>query len=190
MIELPSDDLERLRQGSADALETVYRTYGDRVYRVCCGILGQQTDAEDAVQDVFLRVFDKAATFSGRSLFSTWLHRLTVNHCLNRLNVRSRAPFPLPEPGDDEEPPSEGPSPLDVSCAGEARERLDRTLQRLDPDARTILVLREIEQLGYQEIADTLEIPIGTVMSRLSRARRRLQGLLETEGARPVRRAE
>lgn len=190
LIDLSRDDLERLRHGSVDALEVVYRAFGDRVYRICRGMLGQRTDAEDAVQDVFLRVFDKVGTFSGRSRFSTWIHRLTVNHCLNRLTARSRTPRPLPDLGDDLEPQSAAPSPLEVSCEDEAREHLDQSLQRLDPAARAIIVLREIDQLGYQEIADTLDIPIGTVMSRLSRARQKLYGLMEPGVSMPARRAE
>jgi RNA polymerase sigma-70 factor (ECF subfamily) len=172
LLDLRTDDLHALQRGDVRALETVFRLFGDRVHRTCRNLLGQPADADDAAQEVFLRVLDKARTFAGGSLFSTWLYRLTVNHCLN---VRKRRRLPAHPDCDGVAGPS--PSPAEEAVRADARAELDRWLARLSPPARAVLVLREIEQLGYDEIAAVLGIPVGTVMSRLARARERLAAL-------------
>jgi RNA polymerase sigma-70 factor, ECF subfamily len=167
--DLLADDLHALQRGDVHALETVFRLFGDRVHRTCRNLLGQAADADDATQEVFLRVLDKAKTFAGGSLFSTWLYRLTVNHCLNVRRRPRLSAHPDPEAVADK-----APCPAAAAERADARAELDRWLLRLQPPARAVLVLREIEQLTYDEIAAVLGIPIGTVMSRLSRARLRL----------------
>ena len=84
MSEIGAEELRALRAGDVRALEACFRLYGARVWRVAYGLLGRAEDADDATQDVFLRILEKARLFDGRSRFSTWLHRLTVNHCKNR----------------------------------------------------------------------------------------------------------
>jgi RNA polymerase sigma-70 factor (ECF subfamily) len=179
--DLDSRDLERLSRGDARALRPLWEAYGDRVYRLCARILGQRADAEDATQEVFLRILAKASSFSGRSRFSTWVYRLTVNHCLNDRARRGRHWAPL----DDERlPPATGASAV---SAVEARDRLDALLARLAPDHRAVLLLREVEGLSYAECAEVLEVPVGTVMSRLSRARKALMRAAPASDAeRPV----
>ncbi|HLQ39316.1 MAG TPA: sigma-70 family RNA polymerase sigma factor, partial [Planctomycetota bacterium] len=144
MQDLPPDELHALQRGDVRALAAVFRLYGDRVHRTCRNLLGQHADADDAAQEVFLRVLDKAHTYAGGARFSTWLYRLTVNHCLN---VRRR---PRLAGGDDPDAlPSPLLSPVEAAEHTEARSALDRLLLRLSPDARAIVVLREIEQLSY-----------------------------------------
>lgn len=159
-----------LRRGSPDALAEVYRLHGAAVHRLCLRILGRRTDAEDATQEVFVRLLERARSFEGRSALRTWIHRLTVNHCLHRLEKERRR--------DAEALPPDlltaDPSPVEVAERGESRERLVALLARLPVDLRVALVLREIEQLSVREIAETLTIPEGTVLSRLFRARERL----------------
>ena len=182
--DLQPDDLRALQRGDVRALETVFHHFGDRVHRTCRWLLGQPADADDAAQEVFLRVLDKAHTFGGGAQFSTWLYRLTVNHCLN-MRRRPR----LVTGVDVEAHPCRSRSPNELAADAEARTQLDALLARLSPDARAVLVLREIEELDYAAIAAVLGIPIGTVMSRLSRARERLLELSETSLAMSLRRS-
>jgi RNA polymerase sigma-70 factor (ECF subfamily) len=173
VLDFGADDLRRLRSGDVQALAACYAAHGPRVWRLALGLLGSAADADDATQEVFLRVFEKAPTFEARARFSTWLHRLTVNHCKNRLaSERARGARHEALGRADLACPAAGP--LDAAAAGDERERLLGVLARLPEEQRAVLVLREVEGLSYREIADTLEIPPGTVMSRLARARERL----------------
>jgi len=169
--------LSRLCAGDVRALEDCYREHGARVYRLCLQVLAQAADAEDATQEVFLRILDRARQFDGRSSFSTWLYRLTVNLCLHRVE-RSRTRRALPLPPASEDPMDGGPSPLELAARRDDAARALRLLARLPVDQRLALHLREVEGLAYREIADALEVPVGTVMSRISRAREGLSRLL------------
>jgi RNA polymerase sigma-70 factor (ECF subfamily) len=180
--------VERLRAGDSGALELAYRAHGARVYRLCLRLLLREPEAEDATQEVFLRCLERIQGFDGRARFTTWLHRLTTNHCLHRLEREElRRAEPLPEL--DHEPGDGAASPLEHAARAEARETLATLLARLSSEHRSVLVLREIEQLSYAEIARTLAIPEGTVMSRLARAREQLvrlgAGCAARTGTRP-----
>jgi len=170
----PDRELVRgLQRREMGALREAYERHGARVQRLSQRLLGCPLEAEDATQDVFLKLFERAGAFDGRARFSTWLHRLTVNHCLHRLErARLRRTDALPE-GDDS-PSDPGQSPLEELSRTELRTHLERWLLRLAPEQRAVLVLRELEGQSYAEIAETLAIPVGTVMSRLSRAREAL----------------
>lgn len=162
--------MRRCQDGDVDALGLLYGQFGDRVYRLCLNVLGSSSDAEDASQEVFLRIFQKAGTFAGRSQVSTWIHRLTVNYCLNQLKSRKRRTMPSL----DALPQAEPDSLVDGSASLEQRETVAQVraiLERMPEEARTIFLLREVEDLSYKEIAEVLDLPQGTVMSRLARAR-------------------
>ncbi|HEX6885700.1 MAG TPA: RNA polymerase sigma factor [Planctomycetota bacterium] len=167
-----------LRRRQMGALREAYERHGERVQRLCRRMLGRPADAEDAAQDVFLKLFERAGAFDGRARFATWLHRLTVNTCLHRLEKeRLRLVRPLPEPdlaADGREAPHES------LARTETRLELERLLARLSGEHRAVLVLRELEGLSYREIAATLDVPEGTVMSRLARARAELVRLAGT----------
>jgi len=173
--------VEGLCRGEREALREAYERHGARVYRLSLRLLGHGPDAEDLTQEVFLKLFERARAFDGRARFSTWIHRLTVNACLHRIEKeRLRRARPLPEADDAPADPAGGPGePLE---RGEERDLLATLLARLGPEQRAVLVLREIEELSYQEIALALSIPVGTVMSRLSRARERLVRLARAAG--------
>lgn len=162
-----------LRRRDMGALRAAYERHGERVQRLCRRLLGRPADAEDAAQDVFLKLLERAGAFDGRARFSTWLHRLTVNTCLHRLErERLRLVRPLPEP--DQAPADAGAAPEESLARTETRLALERLLARLSGEHRAVLVLRELEGLSYREIAAALEVPEGTVMSRLARARAEL----------------
>lgn len=185
MEEISEDVIGRCQAGDIQALEVIYRAYGDRIYRLCLRLLGEATEAEDAAQEVFLRVYGQISKFSGRSAFSTWLYRVATNHCLNMLKSRQILPS-VSALAETAHPCDPAPSPAAEAIKAEERKYLARLLHALDHDDRAIIVLREIEALTYQQIADVLEIPIGTVMSRLRRARGRLRAQV-AENFRPIR---
>jgi len=168
--------LARLRAGEIAALDELFAVYGDRVFGVCLGILAHHADAEDATQEVFLRAFEQAARFSARSRFSTWLLRLTANHTLNLAKARGRRRR-LDEPM-AEGIASTSPPPDRGVIQRERRDELARHLQKLSVERRQVLILREMEGLSYTELAEVLDVPIGTVTSRLIRARQQLRGLM------------
>lgn len=178
--------LARLRARDVEALGELQRIHGARVYRLCRGLLAQPSDAEDATQEILLKVFERAERFAGRARFSTWLHRLTVNHCLNRLErERLRRADVLDQGLDDGRLRDPAPAPPEDAGAADERLLVERLLSRLPPDQRAVLTLRELEELSYGEIAAVLRIPVGTVMSRLARARARLRAVLGELPSRP-----
>ena len=173
-LSIDASVLADLQAGNALALEECYRVFGARVYRVCRSMLSQESDAEDACQEVFIKLYSRASQFAGRSSFSTWLHRIAINHCLQRIEKEGRRRAK----GIDEHLQDSGPSPLQRSSELESQERIDDLLARLPAHQRAVLVLREVQEFSYAEIASTLEIPEGTVMSRLARGRERLARLM------------
>lgn len=157
--------------GDRAAQRAVYEALFDRVWRLLLRIVGP-TDVDDVTQDVFMRLFANLGSFRRESEFSTWVHRLAVNEGLQHLRkVRRRVVVPL----------DEAALP---SCRGRESDQFDRkemleiALSRLDDDSRILLHLKEVEQLSYAELAGILEIPEGTVGSRLNRARRDLKDRL------------
>ena len=164
----------RLAEGELPALEELYDRHGAAVFRLCRQILRQRADAEDATQEVFLKAFERAGQFQGRARLSSWLYRMAVNHCLRRLErERVRAAVAI-----EEDSACSGLDPSTTAAAREARQRLEAAMGRLGVEHRIVLHLREIEGASYEEIARALELPKGTVMSRLHRARTRLCELL------------
>jgi RNA polymerase sigma-70 factor (ECF subfamily) len=164
------EDLLRafVSEGDQDALETLLRRHEARVYGLAYRTLGNRADALDATQEVFLKVIRKGRLFRRRSAFSTWLYRLTINLCTDMLRRQARRNEVIG--GVETEAPAE------ASVA----ERLDveAALKSLPEDQRVVLVLRDIYGLTYAEIAETLEVPEGTVKSRIARGREALAGLL------------
>lgn len=169
--------LEGCRANDRSAQQRLYEACFDRVSRLIVRIVGAQ-DAEDLTQQVFLRVFRKIEQFEGHSTFTTWLYRLTTNEALQHLRKLRRWKFEtlIQEPMSPHRQESE---------FDEEKDLLERALSQLDPELRMIFTLREVEGLSYREIADSMEIPEGTVGSRLNRARRELQQILSKLGWKP-----
>lgn len=153
--------------------ELVMRTQ-DRVYRTLVRLVGAQ-DAEDVAQQVYLQVFRQIHQFSGDSSFGTWLHRVTVNEAMQHLRRNRRHQFAVLSWEPEDRKPDRGQQ-------SEMREILDRALAAIEPELRSVFVLREVEHLSYEEIGAALGIPMGTVASRLSRARHDLQERLSGLG--------
>lgn len=174
-------DLQKFRIGDPDTFERVVRAYYERVYRLSVTLLANPTDAEDAVQDTFLRIHRKAATFRGESSLSTWIYRIAHNICLDALKGRRRRSTHSLQAyetmGRNVPDPHAGPEERAFSADESARVRA--ALSSLPEEYRVVLVLREVEDLSYDQIADVLKCPVGTVRSRLARGRRQLAKVLE-----------
>lgn len=181
--------LARVAGGDGDAFEPLVERHQDRLVRLCERLLGDAEEARDAAQEVFVKAFRHAGRAQPRGQLFTWLYRIAVNHCLNRMR-RGRIArfFSLSAPAEAEsapafDPPSEAPSP---DRELEERERWRATRRAIDalPESqRTVLLLAKFEGLAYREIAEVLGISLGAVESRLVRAVRRLAGAQEAGGA-------
>ena len=157
--------------GDSDAFSELVRRHEDRVYALAYRLMGNRQDALDATQEVFLQLLRKLGRYERHSAFSTWLYRVATNVCYDLLRRRKRQPVL----SSDSEPPAvEDPRSAEGFDAVEMRPELDRALAQLSEEFRAVVVLHDIEQLRYSDIAEILEVPVGTVKSRLSRARREL----------------
>jgi RNA polymerase sigma-70 factor, ECF subfamily len=168
-----------------DAWETLVDEYGGRAYGLALRTLRHRQDAEDAMQHVWERVLQGLPRFRGDSSLSTWLFRITMNVCLTRLDARTRHTVTPRGPSDDatddvlaQLPDTTTPDPERRTLGGETLAAVERALAELDPVFRATILLREVEGLRYEEIAQALDIPVNTVKTRLHRARLELQAKL------------
>jgi RNA polymerase sigma-70 factor (ECF subfamily) len=187
------EDVSLIRQvqaGDLQAFAELVRKYQDRIHNVCWRLCGNREDACDLTQEVFLRAFEAVETFRGKSGFYTWIYRIAVNLALSqRRRMRVRAALPLDAEkvghnGEGSTPQLADPRTPAPSAGAEAAERHERVaaaLAGLDAEYRAALVLRDIEGMDYQEIADVLEVPVGTVKSRIFRGRMALRERLTGE---------
>jgi RNA polymerase sigma-70 factor, ECF subfamily len=163
--------VERARQGDLRAFGTLVERHGAVVYRVAARVVGPD-EAQDVSQDAFLRAFHRLPSFRGRGPFRAWLLQIAHNAALNAL---ARRPKPVEyAEGEEAEPAQHAPADREPAALLERRERsqrLENKLRALRPAYRSLLVLRDLEGLSYHEIADVLDVPVGTVKGRLHRAR-------------------
>lgn len=174
------------QQGDGEAFSRLVERHQKMVYNLALGKTGHPQDAEEITQNAFLKAWQALPGFQGQSAFSTWLYRLTLNAAIDFLRKEGRreAPRSLEEEG-AQTLPHRGPGPEAQAIAREEARLLWQTIEALPEQHRTILLLREVEGLRYQEIARRLDLEEGTVRSRLSRARKALRNaLLEQENFR------
>jgi RNA polymerase sigma-70 factor, ECF subfamily len=183
--------VEKARAGDAAAFRQLVETHQSRLFAVAYGMLRDRDDAMDVVQDAFIKAHKKLAEFEGNAAFSTWLYRICVNLCIDRKRAETRRrkvdlDDALATTRDDDPLYAEseiggrlhGANPLRNATDKELGKEIGKVLEGLTEDHRSILLLREVEGMSYEEIAETLNIPRGTVMSRLFHARRNAQRLL------------
>lgn len=179
--------VEAFRQGRPDAFDAIVRAHQDRVYAFCARMLSDREEALDASQEVFLSAWRNLAAFRGESALSTWLLRIAANRCLNRIRQRKSAASreePWPDANSDGEGPEfqpaspEGSRPDRVAENREMGAILASALGRIDPDSRWLVLLADVEGFSYEELAEMAEVPVGTVKSRLHRARMALRRML------------
>lgn len=172
-------------QGRSAAFGELVRLYQDRLYNSIYRVVGDPDDASDVVQESFLSAYQSLNSFKGDAEFFTWLYRIAFNTAIS-LKRKQRATIQM-----DGRAESSHLEPADVSAFHEPGSRMERTeeetilqeaLNRLSPEHRAVLVLKDIEGQRYEEIADILDVPIGTIRSRLHRARVDLREILEADG--------
>ncbi len=178
--------VEAFREGKPGAFDAIVRAHQDRVYAFCARMLSDREDAFDVAQEVFLSAYRNLAGFRGEASLSTWLLRIATNRCLNRIRQRAVRASREGLPGDPERD-DEGA----FQHAGREEDRPDRMVEtrevgkileaaiaRLDEDSRLLVLLSDVEGFSYEELAETAGIPLGTVKSKLHRARMALRKML------------
>lgn len=175
--ERPDDELvARFLAGDQAAFTALVHRHERRVYNLALRMLGREEDAKDAAQDAFLNALRKLSSFRGQAAFTTWMHRVTMNTCYDILRKRRREPLL-------DDPPDDIPSRVTGDPASQVADAIDvqRALVEVPVDFRAVLILHDVQDLAYEDIAEILGIPVGTVKSRLHRGRVALARLLPGE---------
>jgi RNA polymerase sigma-70 factor (ECF subfamily) len=175
--------VRRVQAGETEAFEVLVEKYKRKTFRLAYGVLRDQEEALDVAQEAFVKAFRSLPNFKGESAFYTWLFRITMNVALDRRRARATRAKSL---GAEDVPPEEwertavaaDAGPDEEALGAERRARIGRALESLPEHHRSIIILSDIEGLSYREIAEVLAIPMGTVMSRLHNARKRLRDVL------------
>ena len=180
--------MAQARRGDTAAFDDLVTRYQDRVFNMSYRMLGNREDAMDVSQEVFVTVFRSIGRFQERARFGTWLYRITVNRCRDELRRRGSVKHTRPgslNAGDIDPAAGVGAGPVEQASARELQALLERAIAELPEDVREVMLLRDTEDLAYEEIAAIVEVPVGTVRSRLNRARtllkQRLAPSLEAE---------
>jgi RNA polymerase sigma-70 factor, ECF subfamily len=169
--------VERVQAGDKAAFDLLVRKYQHRVLKLVSRFVSDAAEAEDVAQEAFLKAYRALASFRGDSAFYTWLYRIAINTAKNALVSNRRRPvdFDLdlqdPEQYDRHARLKEGDTPEGVLLTEEIRSVVENAMEQLPEDLRTAIVLRELEGLSYEEIAEAMDCPVGTVRSRIFRAR-------------------
>ncbi|GAB4201016.1 MAG: sigma-70 family RNA polymerase sigma factor [Roseiflexaceae bacterium] len=168
------------------AFETLVTLFKGRVYGIAYRLMGDQQEAEDQAQEVFLKVYRNIKTLDDPVTFPAWITRIATNTCLDALTRRKRRPQTTPlTPADADEPEeiryadTRMPTPEEAALRHEVRRCLEKTLAGMEPGARAAILLRDIEDRSYQEVAETLAIGLSAAKMRIHRARVAFQALLE-----------
>ena len=169
---LEDDLIKRCRDGDQRAMEQIVKRYEKQVYNTAFGIVGNREDAQDITQDVFLTIWNKIGQFKFRSKFSTWIYQIAKNQSLNLKNLKKRRQTDATEINDSQAwVPVDEKTPETTLLVYEQQKLLLRALDNLKEKHRTILVLREMEALSYDDISEVLGCSTGRVKSRLHEAR-------------------
>lgn len=175
-----TDLISRCQQGDQDALKEIFDQYHKKVYRIAYGVVRQREDALDIVQEVFIKLFRSIRNFKGKSKFYTYLYRMALNTAIDHSRKRGKLIASSLDEDRGFQPSDEiGKRPDRILLDKELEERVKLALEKLPIDQRMVLVLREVEGLSYQEMAETMGCSIGTVMSRLHYGRQKMQELLK-----------
>ncbi len=159
----------RTRQGSEDALRELVLRHRNRLVRVAANILRDIAEAEDVAQEAFLKAFKELHKLRDDRAFPSFLYKICVHLCMDRLRLKRAEPMAIDPPGPN------------VSIAVETKVLVERLLRKLPPELSATLVLREIEQLSYEEVAEVMKVPVGTVRSRLHKARAKFRAMWKAE---------
>jgi len=183
--------IERFKKGDKNILNVLITRYANKAYQIAYGVLGDKEDAEEVAQDAFVRIYKALPKFRGDSEFSTWMYRIVVNLARNKYRwnksrgAQKNISFQSTATGDDSSPslemklPDEGLTPEQKAELSEFENALYREMQNLPDLYKEALILRNIEEMSYEEIARVLNCKLGTIKSRIARARDELRKRLE-----------
>jgi RNA polymerase sigma-70 factor (ECF subfamily) len=175
--------VEMALAGESDAFGEIVGRWERKIFALCYGMLGREEDARDAAQETFISAFRHLNNFRGDAKVSSWLHRIAVNQCLTRLRrQKTRNEAPLESDADDDSISFLAADGLLPSGETEQKERIEtvrKAVGALPPELKQIVVMKEFEEMTFQEISETLEIPLSTVKSRLYTALKQLKKRLE-----------
>jgi RNA polymerase sigma-70 factor (ECF subfamily) len=172
------------RKGDTSAFEELVARHRDKIFARALSMMRNEEEAIDLSQEAWVKAWQRLEQFQGESSFTTWITRIVINLCLDQLRKQKRQRSESIEEMDEEtggverQMPVVTVNPTERLERGELRQRIDRALDQLSHEHRTVLVLHEFEEMEYKEIAKTMSCSIGTVMSRLFYARRKLAALL------------
>ncbi len=178
--------IERAKAQDETAFDQIVALYSDRLYNYILRMVGNPQDAEDVLQEVFLRAYQGLPSFDGRSKLNTWLFQIATNLCIDFYRRRGRRVQTVPfqasssewldtEAEEIEFEDTQTPNPMEALLDKELQQVVERALEALSPKLKTVLLLYDVEGLSYEEIAQALRIPMGTVKSRLHLARSEVQ---------------
>ena len=182
--------LQKSKEGDTKAFEELISVYQKKILNMAYRMLGDKDDAEDAAQDVFIRVYKSLASFHAEAAFSTWLYKIATNVCLDILRRKKRqntkgtvSIHQFSQEDEEYEMPiaDSAPTPYEEAQKSEARRALEEALLKLGPEQRAVIVLRDINGLSYEEIAEAQGCTLGTIKSRINRSRLMLRKLLEKD---------
>ncbi len=174
--------LDRFKNGDKSAFEEIVLTYQNNIYSLCSYMLGDTDTANDAAQETFLKAYQSLKNFRPNASIYTWLYRIAVNTCIDykrKSTFETHFPHTTNDTSHIEEQPSVDLSPEKSYESKQIADALNNALNKLSLKLKTIIVMKEVEGLSYEEIADILDISIGTVKSRISRAREELKKLIK-----------
>lgn len=188
MLLLEEDLIARAQSGEREAFEQIVRLYQRKVYSVTYRFTGNTEDASDLAQEAFIKIYRSLSTFRGESSFNTWLHHVVANVCRDYLRKQQRR-IQVVDNGTEDNPgyqlqvasSDEVVQPERQLMIKEQKKILQKHIEQLAPDYRLVLIMRDLQDLSYEEIAATLQINMGTVKSRLNRARMKLKESLFQE---------
>jgi len=177
--------IERCKKGDQAAYARLLHKYQNSVYNLCRKMVRNPEEARDLAQEAFIRTFATLDRYNPVYAFSSWLFKITANLCIDHLRRQKMKLLSIDEPIEGDEGPiarqleDRGQRPDEASESGDIRRAIQAAIDKLPPHYRIILVMRHQEQLSYEEIAQALEIPLGTVKARIHRAREGLKTLLQ-----------
>ena len=183
---MPQDEqlqIERAQNGDKAAMEALLLSCEKRVYNIAYRYMGNEADAWDMAQEALIKIYKNLAAFRAESTFASWVYRLTVNTCLDGLRKRKKTPLLLDNTMEAALPACEdNDSPEAHALSLESRAHLQKAISALCADHKSVIILRDINGLSYEEVAECLGITMGTVKSRICRARQKLRETLKDLG--------
>lgn len=178
--------IDRVLSGDADSFSELVTEYEDKVYNLCLRMCGDREEAKDLAQQSFIKAWRGLRFYRHEAAFSTWLYRLTGNVCIDYLRQKKRRTAisltSLDEEAQQWDVPDPEPTPEQQAIDKQTKEAVAEAMLRLDEESRFILTLRVVEERSYEHIAEVLDVKLGTVKSRLARAREKLRKLLIQSG--------